>query len=234
MEGCSPALLLANPSDIVGARLNIADLSNLPWQGSFRSELQRASRTNNRYQRSTIAIPWTSTSFVFAVRLSLYLGTADSQQQAAASSTAIGSQKNHANDEDGTNCTAGPKDQSLNLKLSMSETVAQLRSQIAAEHQVAPEEVFLVADDAMSRQLVQFSHEPDEANKYPVARLVKPGDTVNFQIGCDTGVGPFISIGPAASELTVVEIDTYKISTCLLTFRCSSPLPTCLNPLQRS
>jgi hypothetical protein len=122
----------------------------------------------------------------------------------------------------------------VKLKLSLSETVAQLRSHIAAQLQVAPEEVFLVADDAMSRQLVQFSHEPDEANKYPVAQLVNPGDTVNFQIGRSTGVGPFISVGPAASGLTVVETDTYRISTCLLTFRCCSPLPTCLNPLQRS
>jgi hypothetical protein len=122
----------------------------------------------------------------------------------------------------------------MKLNLSLSETVAQLRSHIAAHLHVAPEEVFLVADDAISRQLVQFSHEPDEANKYPVAQLVKPGDTVNFQIGRSTGVGPFISGGPAASELTVVGTDTYKISTCLLNFCCSTPLPTCPNPLQRS
>lgn len=106
--------------------------------------------------------------YELCVRGKAFSSSWHSRQPAAASSTLVGSQKNHTNDEDGTNCT-GPTDQSAKLKLSLSETVAQLRSHIAAQLQVAPEEVFLVADDAMSRQLVQFSHEPDEANKYPVA-----------------------------------------------------------------
>jgi hypothetical protein len=62
------------------------------------------------------------------------------------------------------------------------------------------------------------------------AEQVKPGDTVNYQITRSTSVDPFVSVGPAALERTVVEPDTYKISTCLLTFRCSSPLPACPIP----
>jgi hypothetical protein len=103
----------------------------------------------------------------------------------------------------------------VKLKLSFSETVEHLRAHIAKRLNRKPDDVFLVADETMSQELLKFSHEPEEANKHPVAQLVKPGATVNFQIGRSSGVGPFIPGTAAASESAKVQTgtDTYLICT---------------------
>jgi hypothetical protein len=100
-----PALLLVNPSDIVRARLyneafarNIADLSDLPWQGSFRSELQQAFRKTTGTGGCD-----TMNKYEVCVRGKAFSSSWHSRSAAAASSTLIGSQKDHANDEGGTN-----------------------------------------------------------------------------------------------------------------------------------
>ena len=116
-----------------------------------------------------------------------------------------------------------PINQPLKLQPGVAMTVAQVRLQIAELLRAAPEEVFLVADDVISKALLPFRHKPDLANERPVAELVPHGATVSVQIGRrGLDAGPFIQGTPAASEPTQLGTDSYKISTRTVSY-CLTP-----------
>ncbi|KAK4118626.1 hypothetical protein N657DRAFT_368656 [Parathielavia appendiculata] len=109
-------------------------------------------------------------------------------------------------------CVQGPSEEAVNLKLSPSHTVTQLRSLLAIQFGVAAEQLFLVADNNLSKKLEMY--EPDFVHTLPVAQLVEHGSTVCVKIGSAlAALGPFIVANAATREPAHVMVDKYIIIT---------------------